>query len=293
MQRISAQRHKVNRVVNFTTEHLGEAIDLNRLADVACMSKYHLSRVFSDYLYETPFEFLARARLEQAARSLKYLNQKSITEIAFDCGFSSAQNFSRAFRQRFQVAPRDYRVHQQPLNERVSYLPQWAVPPKMPEDMDIQVEYRPDYRVAYIRTLGSYGDSNRSITQAFCLIESWARKLGIWNDAPALIGLCPDNPAVTPRHVCRYDVCLPVEAAVGEDDLVSIQTIPGGHYATLRARCQLGEILGLWKYMTTKWLSENNATYGMRHSYEYYPLSHDEDITARFDVELCLRIEPD
>ena len=114
--------------------------------------------------------------------------------------------------------------------------------------------------------------------------------MGIWNESSAIIGLCPDNPAVTPRHHCRYDVCLPVEAAVREDDLVSIQTIPGGHYVTLRASCEVGDVLGLWKYLTTQWLPGNNVTRGMHHSYEYYPLHAACDSSTGFDVELCLRI---
>lgn len=293
MQRISAQRHKVNRVVNYATEHLAEPIDLNRLADVACMSKFHFSRVFSDYYRETPFEFLTRTRLELAARSLKYLNRKPITEIALDCGYSSAQNFSRAFRHRFQVSPRNYRTHQQPDNEYVSYLPQWVVPPQLPDSLDIKIEHRPDYRVAYIRHLGAYGDADGSMTQAFIKLESWARKLDVWDDAPAIIGLCPDNPAVTPRYRCRYDVCIPVESGMVEDDLVSIQVIPGGHYATLRGRCLDGEILGWWKYLTTRWLPENNATHGMHHSYEYYPLNPEPDSAPGYDVEVCLRLEID
>ncbi|MEM7226067.1 MAG: helix-turn-helix domain-containing protein, partial [Pseudomonadota bacterium] len=109
MQRQSAQRHRVNRVVNFAYENLAESLDLDQLAEVACLSKYHFLRVFSRYQRESPVQFLWRLRLERAARSLVIRQESSITDIALDCGFSCSQTFSRAFRRQFGIAPRALR----------------------------------------------------------------------------------------------------------------------------------------------------------------------------------------
>ena len=52
---------------------------------------------------------LARRRCELAARRLAAESGRSVTDIAFDCGFSSSQYFASQFRRRFGCSPTDYR----------------------------------------------------------------------------------------------------------------------------------------------------------------------------------------
>lgn len=55
--------------------------------------------------------YIRDLRLEKCARDLKdpLLSQRSITEIAYAWGFSSHTNFTKLFRKRFDMSPRDYR----------------------------------------------------------------------------------------------------------------------------------------------------------------------------------------
>ncbi len=55
--------------------------------------------------------YLLRRRLEECARQLRDPNLagRSVTEVAFACGFNDASHFSRAFKARFGRSPRDYR----------------------------------------------------------------------------------------------------------------------------------------------------------------------------------------
>jgi len=68
---------------------------------------------FSKYCRELvnngPIEFLNQCRLEHAARQLKECPATSVTEIAFQNGFSSSQYFATVFARRFHVSPRKYR----------------------------------------------------------------------------------------------------------------------------------------------------------------------------------------
>jgi AraC family L-rhamnose operon regulatory protein RhaS len=54
-------------------------------------------------------EYLNQCRLEHAARMLREDPTRSITDIAFACGFNSSQYFATAFRKRFGLAPANYR----------------------------------------------------------------------------------------------------------------------------------------------------------------------------------------
>ena len=288
MHRISAQRHKIHRAVNYVTENYAQPLDLNVLADVARLSKYHFSRVFRDHCGETPHEYLSRIRLELAARSLNYIEDKPITDIALDCGFSNPQNFSRSFRLKFGTSPRSFR------NSRLISPREFAHCPGsrsvLLDNLDVQIVTRPDYRVAYIRHHGPYGKNDGCIPAKYSAIQAWARRIGIWNDTSALIGLCPDNPVLTPPDRCRYDICIPVESSMVEDDFVSIQTIPGGSYARLRISCEADEILDYWNLLTRHCIEDSSVTHALTHSYECYPRSQRDPSDTTIDVELYLRI---
>lgn len=57
----------------------------------------------------SPMQYLGKLRLDAAASMLEQAPDKSITEIAFACGFSSSQYFATAFRAQHGVAPRRFR----------------------------------------------------------------------------------------------------------------------------------------------------------------------------------------
>jgi AraC-like DNA-binding protein len=55
--------------------------------------------------------YILRRRLEECARQMcnPAWNGHTLIEIAFSWGFNSAAHFTRCFRDRYGVAPRDYR----------------------------------------------------------------------------------------------------------------------------------------------------------------------------------------
>jgi|GEM_PF-6589582 len=58
----------------------------------------------------TNFEkYLLHRRLEHSRRTLVTLRTRSITQVAFDCGFNDLGHFSRSFKERFGRSPRTYR----------------------------------------------------------------------------------------------------------------------------------------------------------------------------------------
>lgn len=55
--------------------------------------------------------YILRRRLEECARQIgnPAWNAHTLTEIAFSWGFNSAAHFTRTFRERYGLAPREYR----------------------------------------------------------------------------------------------------------------------------------------------------------------------------------------
>ena len=81
---------------------------LARLASAARLSPYHFLRTFTHLTGVTPHQYVLRARLRHAAVRL-VRETGSVLDIALDCGFGDASNFTRAFRAEFGVRPLLYR----------------------------------------------------------------------------------------------------------------------------------------------------------------------------------------
>src|ERR1700704_4132420 len=92
---------RMNRVVDHIQTHLADPLDLEQLAAVACFSPFHFHRLFRAWMGETLQAFVHRLRLERAAQLLLFDQAKSVSDIAQECGFSSASAFARAFKAAF------------------------------------------------------------------------------------------------------------------------------------------------------------------------------------------------
>ena len=85
-----------------------EPLDLDGLAAVAGVSKYHFARCFEAAYGETPIRYLTRRRIERAQDLLRHANL-TVTEICCAVGFASLGSFSSRFRQMVGESPTAYR----------------------------------------------------------------------------------------------------------------------------------------------------------------------------------------
>jgi len=100
---------RINRVIDFIDRNLREELSLQKLALVAHFSPFHFHRIFRAIVGEPLNQFIQRIRLEKAAAHLFEWPKKSITDIAFDCGFTSSSSFARAFKDYFHMSATEWR----------------------------------------------------------------------------------------------------------------------------------------------------------------------------------------
>lgn len=79
-------------------------LDHNLLADLAGLSYHQLYRGLKEATGESPSRFIRRVRVERAAELLR-ARAGNVSEVAYSVGFESLSYFSRAFTERFNVAP--------------------------------------------------------------------------------------------------------------------------------------------------------------------------------------------
>jgi len=89
-------------------DHLAEDLRVERLADEAGMSARTFARTYAAKAGRTPARMVEAMRIEAARRSLEATN-RSLKQIARDCGFGDEERMRRAFQRRLGVCPFDYR----------------------------------------------------------------------------------------------------------------------------------------------------------------------------------------
>lgn len=85
-----------------------DSVSLDRLSEVAELSKYHFLRQFAQVVGMTPGAYLRTLRLCQAARMLRS-SPTPILDIALAVGFADHPSFSRAFARHMGMTPSEYR----------------------------------------------------------------------------------------------------------------------------------------------------------------------------------------
>lgn len=99
------------RAVLYLQEHYKEQITLKNIADAGELSEKYFGEYFKNITGETPIQYLNKYRIEQSAEALKE-DEKSITEIALECGFNDLSYFIKTFRHHYGISPGIYRKQQ-------------------------------------------------------------------------------------------------------------------------------------------------------------------------------------
>jgi AraC family transcriptional regulator len=109
--RVSASARDERRIsdaLRYVELHAADTLDLETLAGVAIMSKYHFLRTFRHVVGMTPYQFLLNMRMRRAAVRLA-TSSEPVSVIAFETGFGDLSTFNGRFRDMFGVSPTIYR----------------------------------------------------------------------------------------------------------------------------------------------------------------------------------------
>lgn len=99
---------RVRQVKEYIAKNYIRYINLQELADIACMASESFSRFFRNKTGRTPNRYIIDYRLGIAARML-LTTKLSVSEIGFSCGFNTLSHFNRLFRDSKGCTPSEFR----------------------------------------------------------------------------------------------------------------------------------------------------------------------------------------
>ncbi|BAN46171.1 GlxA family transcriptional regulator [Metapseudomonas resinovorans] len=106
---LASAQPKLQEVIALMEANLEEPIDLDELASFIELSRRQLERLFQKYLRCSPSRYYLKLRLLRARQLLRQ-TALPVVQVAFGCGFLSAQNFSKCYREHFGIPPSNERL---------------------------------------------------------------------------------------------------------------------------------------------------------------------------------------
>jgi len=147
--------------------------------------------------------------------------------------------------------------------------------------MKITIEELTESRIAYFRSVGAYGgEQNRGLMESF---KHWAQLNGVLSQA-VILGIPQDNPEVTPKEECRYDVCVVVDQDFTVEQPAQVGNLPGGKYAVFLLDHSKEAISQFWDSIFYE-IKKNNLSIRQQPIIERYSL-------PMIDKHLCELLVP-
>lgn len=266
-------KERILRVLIFIQQNLSDDLSLDELAKTAHFSTYHFHRIFRGIVGESLKEHIRRLRLERAAMRLKHTEQP-VLEIAMDAGYETHEAFTRAFSVVCGCSPSRFRSSRGVLfknrTSRVHYQENGAIKniklPSGGKTMDVKIEKLEPMHVAFMRHVGPYNEVSGDWDK-LCTILG---KEGMLGPSTKFIGICYDDPEVTPPEKIRYDACVTADKDFQPQDDIGVQTISGGEYAVVTHVGPYNKLGKTYAKLFGQWLPQSGRELRPEPCLEFY-----------------------
>ncbi len=217
-----------------------------------------------------------------------------------DCGFSSSQNFAKAFRKYFGITPSEYRKSkngnknskkENALSLQVTYdsdlMFMNLLKSERSNTMKAEVREIPEFTVAYVRKIGPY--AKETCEPAFGELMQWAAPRNYVGPRKVL-AIYWDNPDVTLPEKCRFDACIIVPEGTVPEGQIYIQAISGGPYAVCHFEKKPEDIENAWED-AFKWLCDSGFECKDKPCYELYHNNAAEHPERKWIFDICIPLK--
>lgn len=269
---------------------------MEHIAKIVNFSKFHFHRIFKTVSGETLSGYIRRLRLESAASFLATELDKSVTEVAFECNFSSSQSFAKAFKSYFEMTPTEFRdqyrlgVQEPPvftLDEKNLHPEINESSFRLNKNLDVTPTEISSFKIAYIESCLS---DDKRIYADYEKLLYWAYEQNIGMDARG-IGVMWDNPDLTVPESCRYDLGLEITKPVELTNEIREQEIEGGLYAVHNCIVAHNDFESIYTDLFFDWLPGSGYIPEDKPSFELYLNDGYGDKLGRWIVDIYIPIK--
>ncbi|MCE2573656.1 AraC family transcriptional regulator [Motilimonas eburnea] len=267
-------QQRLVRVVDYIYQNLDAPLDVNTLADVACMSPYHFHRIYRLMTGETINTSIRRLRLSMSASDL-IRTDNSIASIAKKFSYSSIEAYSRAFTKLFRQPPSEYRqLHRSSPNTLAQLSPQNWMKFQPLYDQENQLMY--PVEITEIPTIHLIGVKHQGdymkIGQAFDKLCMYAGSHNLFTERSRSFGIYYHDPKTVPIEELESIACISVDDPnqVIDDEQIIKLSIPAGRAATLMFKGPYAELEQPYAWLFGQWLPQSEQSLADHPAFEEY-----------------------
>jgi AraC family transcriptional regulator len=261
-QSFSHYERRLSRVTAYLHAHLDQDLDLNKLAEVACMSPYHWHRIYQAVHGESVVAAVKRLRLQRAAT---YLARSAMTidQIANLSGYPNLQSFTRTFSAVYGLPPARYRKE----GSHIQFSP--PSPTRSALMYPVEISSIPMTPVICVAHSGAY----IGIAQAFETLTGCASSRNLFDAGTRWFGVYLDDPASVAESELRSLACITQPAKLAPESLqvpLSSAEIQGGKYAILHYKGPYSDMAAVYQWLYGNWLPASGQEAADAPAFEEY-----------------------
>lgn len=275
---------RINKVLVYIDEHLGDKLELSDLASISCFSAYHFHRIMRAHLNEPLGAYIIRQRLQTAAMLLTYSGMP-VADIAYKVGYETPSSLTKAFKNRFGVSPQNFRDEEcTPDGNNKNLL--FNV---KETNMNLKPEIRQidEVKVIYIQSIGDYNN----VGPAWGRLCEFAGRKGLFGPQTKMFGLSHDDPEITETDKLRYDACIVLEKDIQADGEIGIKTAGGGKYAVFVHEGPYQDLNKSYNDIFRSWLPQSGCEVADSPPIEIYLNDPEKVKAAELRTEICIPIK--
>lgn len=227
---------RIQNVLSFIDHNYTHDLSIKTLSDIACLSEFHFSRLFSTQVGESITKYIQHKRIDYA-KELLQSTDFSITIISSEVGFNTLSNFNKTFKQIVRCTPISYRKENSRKEEEKSnrnVVEIDSIRQNYPIssfirriiEMNLREMVLEDMEVAYLSQKGSYFDTGKLWRE----LMEWTATKGLLPPEYQYFGISYDEPEVADDQKTS-DVCVILpEKFDRSDKAVMYKTVKGGMF---------------------------------------------------------------
>lgn len=270
---------RLMRVLRYIHDNPAGDLSLDRLADVAALSRFHWHRVFHTMTGETCAQAVRRVRLHRAA-NLLLDHTAPVSTIAAKVGYENTRSFSRAFTGQYGLSPLAFR-------QKGGVLP--PLPSNQPQVLamyPVTIRTDPPRNIAGLPHRGAYARIGRS----FDAVSAFAQTRGLWPKLGLMVGIYYDDPTATPESDLRSFAGAEWRENSLPEGLESAM-LAGGRVAVLTFKGPYAQLQKGYDMLYGTWLSQSGELPDDAPCYELSLNSPLETPPESLLTEICLPLK--
>lgn len=274
---IADYRERLERVRSHIRDNLDGPLNLDDLADIACLSRFHWHRTYRGLTGETVWQTVRRMRLHRAAAELAN-GTLAIEQIVARSGYTNSRAFSQAFKADYGLPPLRYRAEG---GHRRYENPEWQESDTM---YDVRIEEMGPAKLVGFEHTGPYME----IGSAFEKFYAEVGPANLASQAMAIAAAYFSDPDITAPEECRslagMIVSPDLDVAAGFDRF----DIPPGRYAVLQHKGAYAELPKAYQWFYGAWLADSGESAAAAPAVEKYLNSPMNTAPAELVTEICM-----